>query len=130
MAIMAAPPGDPNRTEPDVFYLKPQLAPDLMSSGRLVDLKPAMDASGLSKSDFYEQLVDIFSVGDKIFGLPKDFGTQVAMVLNEAPVPLRKRRPGLPEPLARVVHRALERDPSRRFADVRAMRAALAPFAG
>ena len=59
-----------------------------------------------------------------------DFGTQVAMVLNEAPVPLRKRRPGLPEPLARVVHRALERDPADRFADVRAMRAALAPFAG
>jgi eukaryotic-like serine/threonine-protein kinase len=64
-----------------------------------------------------------------LYDFPKDFGTQIAMVLNEAPVPLRTRRPELPEPLARVVHRALERDPARRFADVRAMRAALAPFA-
>jgi multiple sugar transport system substrate-binding protein len=62
-------------TEPDVFYLKPQLAPDLMTSGRLLDLKPAMDEAGISRTDYYEQLVDIFAVGDKIYGLPKDWGS-------------------------------------------------------
>jgi eukaryotic-like serine/threonine-protein kinase len=65
-----------------------------------------------------------------LYDFPKDFNTQIAMVLNEAPVPLRSRRRGLPDALARVVHRSLERDPARRFADVRALRAALAPFAG
>ncbi len=65
-----------------------------------------------------------------LYDFPKDFNTQIAMILNEAPVPIRSRRPDLPEALARVVHRALERDPARRFADARAFRAALAPFAG
>jgi multiple sugar transport system substrate-binding protein len=64
-------------TEPDVFYLKPQLSPDLMDNGRLIDLKPYMDQAGVKKSDYYEQLVDIFSDGDKIYGLPKDVGTLV-----------------------------------------------------
>lgn len=62
-------------TEPDVFYLQPQQAPDLIDAGRLIDLKPTMDAAGVNKSDYYEQLVNIFSNGDKIYGLPKDWGT-------------------------------------------------------
>lgn len=62
-------------TEPDVFYLQPQQAPDLMDAGRLLDLKPAMDEAGIQKTDYYEQLVNIFSNGDKIYGLPKDWGT-------------------------------------------------------
>ncbi len=62
-------------TEPDVFYLKPQLAPDLLDSGRLLDLAPALQQAGLQKSDYYEQLVNIFTKDNAIYGLPKDWGT-------------------------------------------------------
>jgi len=52
------------------------------------------------------------------------------MILQQEFMPIRARRPDLPEPLAAIVHRALSRDPADRFPDVRAMRAALLPFAG
>ncbi|HJT79269.1 MAG TPA: serine/threonine-protein kinase, partial [Gemmataceae bacterium] len=62
-----------------------------------------------------------------------DFGATKAqpltLVLQEEPVPLRRRRPELPEGLAAAVHRALAKDPEARFPDVRSFRAALRPFA-
>jgi serine/threonine-protein kinase len=49
---------------------------------------------------------------------------------RELPVPIRQRRTDLPEPLARAVHRALEKDPSKRYPGVAALREALLPFSG
>ena len=49
-------------------------------------------------------------------------------MLTEEPVPLRSRRPDVPAALADVVHRALARQPERRFADVTAFGRALLPF--
>src|SRR5581483_255405 len=46
-------------------------------------------------------------------------------VLEEDPVPLRDRRPEVPEGLAAVIHRALARDPAARWPDARAFRQAL-----
>jgi serine/threonine-protein kinase len=46
-------------------------------------------------------------------------------ILQDNPVPIRKRRPDIPEKLASVVHRALAREPNMRFPDLKAMRAAL-----
>jgi hypothetical protein len=45
-------------------------------------------------------------------------------------VPIRARRPDLPQPLADVVQRSLAREPQDRFPDVRALRQALLPFGG
>ena len=50
-------------------------------------------------------------------------------VLLETPVPLRSRRPDLPEGLAAAVHRALAHRPEDRFPDVAAFAQALRPFA-
>ena len=47
---------------------------------------------------------------------------------EEGPVPLRKRRPELPEGLAVVIHRALSRRPEDRYSDVTAFGNALRPF--
>ncbi len=62
-----------------------------------------------------------------------DFGAAKAqpltLVLQEEPVPLRQRRPQVPEGLAALVHRALAKDPAGRFPDVRSFRSALKPFA-
>jgi serine/threonine-protein kinase len=51
------------------------------------------------------------------------------MILQDEPVPIRRRRADLPVGLAEVIHRALAREPEARFADVTAMRQALLPFA-
>jgi serine/threonine-protein kinase len=51
-------------------------------------------------------------------------------ILNEEPVPIRRRRPELPEGLARVIHRALAREPADRYSDAAAFRQALLPFGG
>jgi serine/threonine-protein kinase len=46
-------------------------------------------------------------------------------ILQDNPVPIRKRRPDIPPKLANVVHRALARDPNLRFPELNAMRTAL-----
>jgi hypothetical protein len=64
-----------------------------------------------------------------------DFGTgdparAFAVILSEDPVPIRERRPDLAEGVAGVIDRALGRDASGRFADVREFGAALAGVIG
>jgi serine/threonine-protein kinase len=54
----------------------------------------------------------------------------ILQVLEDAPIPIRARRPDLPEGLAVVIHKALEREPGGRYPDVQAFCRALAPFAG
>jgi eukaryotic-like serine/threonine-protein kinase len=49
-------------------------------------------------------------------------------ILNEDPVRIDKRRRDLPKALANTIHRALARDPEKRFADVLALRKALTPY--
>jgi len=57
--------------------------------------------------------------------------TQVIAAIVADPVPTpRTRRPDLPAELEAVIMRALEKDPRKRFPDVRALATALAPFAG
>jgi serine/threonine-protein kinase len=50
-------------------------------------------------------------------------------VRTRDPVPLSRRRPGLPAALTNAVHRALNREPSRRFPTVRHLHDVLLPFA-
>jgi hypothetical protein len=56
-------------------------------------------------------------------------GDALGMILQQEPVPVRRRRPELPEELAAVIHKALAKDPEARFPDARAFRTALTPFA-
>jgi serine/threonine-protein kinase len=63
-----------------------------------------------------------------VFDLPSHFEQQILMILQDEPVPIRTRRPEIPEGLAAIVHRSLAKDPKDRFPGVRAMRAALAKF--
>ncbi len=51
------------------------------------------------------------------------------LILLSEPVPIRTRRPNVPEKLAEVIHRALARRAEQRFADVSAFRQGLLPFA-
>jgi serine/threonine-protein kinase len=81
--------------------------------------------------------VDQYSAGALLYSLltgcaPYDFPDRleqkIMKILLEDPVPIRARRPDLPEELTRIVDRALERKPAARFASVGEMREALVPF--
>ena len=70
-----------------------------------------------------------FLTGSAVYDFPERLEARVMKVLLEDPVPIRSRRPDLPEELALIIHRALMRDPQARFENAREMRRASAPFA-
>jgi serine/threonine-protein kinase len=83
-------------------------------------------------ADQYAAAATLYTLltGQAIFDLPDFFQEQLMMILQKDPVPLRLRQPDLPWELAEVVHRALNKDPKRRFPDVTSLREALDKFAG
>jgi serine/threonine-protein kinase len=72
----------------------------------------------------YNLLTDCF-----VYDFPDRFEAKIMKILLDEPVPIRTRRPDLPDSLAEIIHRALARDQQARFESVRDMRRALAPFA-
>ena len=66
--------------------------------------------------------------GRHIHDFPDDAGKRLLMILDQKPVPIRDRRPEIPEPLAAAIHRALANDQQARFPDIREFHAAIAPF--
>lgn len=73
-------------------------------------------------------LYEMTTGGDRLFHGDGPRELYKAVVIDAIPDP-RARDPSYPEPLARIVMRALERGPSARWQSARAMRAALAAFA-
>lgn len=59
-------------TAPDLFYLEADAVPELAASGKLVDL-----TSSVKSSDFLGNLNKVFTIGGKLYGVPKDFNTLV-----------------------------------------------------
>jgi serine/threonine protein kinase len=90
-------------------------------------------ASGKS-GDALDGRSDLYSLGVVLYEaltgrLPFHTATPMVMLMNHvqtAPVPMEEARPGVPPALARVVMRALEKAPERRFEDALAMEKALA----
>ena len=76
---------------------------------------------------------DLYSLGTVAYqmlaGEPPFSGNNTPSIMmkqvTEAPVPLRQRRPDVPEDLERIVMRLLEKDPAERFADGATLVAAL-----
>ena len=63
-----------------------------------------------------------------IYDEPAGGGDLIRMLLEEQPVPIRTRRPDVPQPLATVIGQCLARDPKERLTDANSMRRALKPF--
>jgi eukaryotic-like serine/threonine-protein kinase len=79
---------------------------------------------------------DIYAVGATLYyflsGTPLfDFTTAscaFAMVLEAEPIPLEERLPDCPPELSAIIHRALAKDPEKRFGTAKEMRQSLEPF--
>jgi pSer/pThr/pTyr-binding forkhead associated (FHA) protein len=63
-----------------------------------------------------------------IYDEPAGGGDLIRMLLEEQPVPIRKRRRDLPAQLAAVIEKCLARNPSDRYVNAHSMRQALKPF--
>jgi serine/threonine-protein kinase len=98
------------------------MSPEQVTNFRQV--RPAADQYSTSAT-LYNLLTN-----KHIYDFPARIDQQLAMILNESPVPIASRRPDLPRPVMGAIHKALSRDPERRFPDVGAMRQALLPFTG
>jgi serine/threonine-protein kinase len=86
------------------------------------DARPAADQSAAAASLYY------LLTGKYVFDFPAAPAGWVVTIATERPIPIRQRRPEIPEELARVIHKALGREPADRYQDVGEFRAALAPF--
>ena len=69
---------------PDVFYVDDQLMVAFAPSGQIVPLDDAMAEAGASRDDFMPSLLTIFTMDDKTYALPKDWGTLGLVYLPEA----------------------------------------------
>ncbi len=63
-----------------------------------------------------------------IYDEPSGGGDLIRMLLEEPPIPIRKRRGDIPKALADIVEKCLARDPNERYPDAGSMRRVLKPF--
>ena len=89
----------------------PFMAPEQINDLRAT--KPPADQYSAAAT-LYNFLTDCF-----IYDFPKKLHAKIMKILLEDPVPIRDRRPDLPEGLAAIIHRALARDPQARYPNVR-----------
>ncbi|HEX7975127.1 MAG TPA: sugar ABC transporter substrate-binding protein, partial [Anaerolineales bacterium] len=71
-------------TAPDVFYVDDQLMNAFAASGQLLALDDLMAQGGVKREDFIPQLLTIFTLNNKTYALPKDWGTLGLIYLPEA----------------------------------------------
>ncbi len=104
----------------DIGGTVPYMAPEQITDFRNVQPLADQYAAGAT---LYKLLTGYF-----IHDLPSRDEQLLLMILHEDPVPIESRRADIPVELASIIHRSLERDPAKRFADVKAMRKALVKF--
>jgi serine/threonine-protein kinase len=99
-----------------VAFMPPEQVTDFRSA------QPPADQYSAAAT-LYVLLTDHFT-----HDFPESAAKSVGVILHADPVPIRTRRPEIPEGLARAIHRALAKEPADRFAGAAEMRRALLPF--
>ncbi|WP_406697780.1 FHA domain-containing serine/threonine-protein kinase [Singulisphaera sp. Ch08] len=96
-----------------------------MPPEQMLDFKTVLPSGDLyaSAATLYYLLTSQF-----IYDQVAEGGDLIRTLLEEPPVPVRKRRPDIPAALAAVLQKCLARDPKDRYPTAAAMRQALRPF--
>jgi len=96
-----------------------------MPPEQMLDFKTVLPSGDLyaSAATLYYLLTSQF-----IYDEVAEGGDLIRTLLEEPPVPVRKRRAEIPPALAAVLQKCLARDPNDRYPDALAMRRALRPF--
>ena len=68
---------------PDLFWVNTPWLATFIKDGMLTNLTPLIQANHVNMAQYYPQLVALHSVGNKIYGLPKDWDT-IALYYNKA----------------------------------------------
>jgi len=71
-------------TAPDVFYVDDQLMTAFAPSGQIMPLDDLMKEAGVTRDSFIPALLTIFTLNNKTYALPKDWGTLGLIYLPEA----------------------------------------------
>jgi serine/threonine-protein kinase len=84
----------------------------------------------LPSGDLYATAATLYYLltGQFIYDQVTDGGDLIRTLLEESPVPVRNRRPDIPDDLAAVLEKCLARDPKDRYPTATAMRQVLRPF--
>lgn len=86
------------------------------------DSKPTVDQYAAAATLYY------LLTKQYVYDLPEQVAGQLMMILQKEPISIAERRADIPQELADVIHRSLNREPGDRYADVAEMRDALSPF--
>jgi serine/threonine-protein kinase len=99
----------------------PFMAPEQITNFR--EARPAVDQYAAAAT-LYKLLTNRY-----VHDFPEQpFQKRLLMILQNEPIPIRERRHEVPEELARLIHRALARDPAGRFPYITVLRQALLKF--
>ncbi len=96
------------------------LAPEQITNFR--EANPASDLYALAATLYH------LLTGAIPFEAPAEPAQRLLMLLQDPPVPLQQRRPDVPEALAAIIQRGLEKDPEARFTNAHTLRQMLLPY--
>jgi serine/threonine-protein kinase len=94
------------------------MAPEQVLNFR--DSPPSVDQYAAAATLYY------LLTGNFVYDVPKEMHLLYAMILNDDPVAIRRRRAEVPAELEKVIHRALAREPGKRYRSVEGLRMSLA----
>ena len=113
----------------------PQVKQDAhkLAGAAITSLRERLEAMGFHVNRLFKPVSDVWSFAASLYQLltgkfPYRFDSKrdlIDIILNENPVPIRDRMPGLAKEIAAVIDKALVRNPKDRFPDAGKLLAAI-----
>jgi serine/threonine protein kinase len=97
------------------------MAPEQVTHYR--EVKPAADQYSAAASLYY------LLSGQYVMDFASDTTAQMVQIITDDRIPIRQRRPDVPEGLEEAIHKALAREQDERYPNVTALRDAIRPYA-
>ena len=102
-----------NATGGTLAYMPPEQVRDFRAAG------PPADQYAAAATLYF------LLTGHPVYDFPTEAHLQYSLLLQTQPVPIRQRRPELPDALVSAIHKALQRNPANRYKDIAGFREAL-----